>query len=411
VVNGALFGLLPAVQGSLTRREALTSLAGPSGARFTSGKILVAAQVALSLVLLVGAGLCIRSLINLRAVPLGYDPNGLVMVTLNATPQQTGYVQQTLEQMRALPHVRLATASQYPLFGAAERSLPLCVPGFLTTDPDHRFVDGDQIAPDYFRTWGIPLVAGRDFTWEDARRRHVIVNVAFAQKFYAGRNPIGQTLGIGPKCTGVELTVIGVVGNSTNVPRDTGRPMIYAPYRQNVGFATFALRVDDPDRFVPVLRALLIDRRSSLRGDIRTGVAYRERELAYERLVTGFLVAFGVMAVLLSCVGLYGALAYLVSRRTSEIGVRMALGAKRTAVVRLIMSESIAPVLLGLAAGVALAAIAARAVDRVLFGVSRHDPLVTGLAVVVFAITAAIAAAVPARRAARIDPALTLRHD
>jgi predicted permease len=410
VLNGVVFGLLPALHGPL-RHHATLAAPARDGARFRTGKVLVAVQVALSLTLLVGAGLCMRSLINLRTVPLGYDPDGLVFVTLNASPRQATLVRETLERLMALPGVRAATVSQYPLFGAAERSLPLCVPGFMTSDPDHRFVDGDQVGPGYFAAWGVRILDGRDFTWEDVRRRHVIVNTAFATKFFDGHQPIGRTLGFGPKCTGVEQTIIGVVANSTNIPREAGRPMIYAPYRQNVGFATFALRVDNADRFVPVLQAMLTEQRSSLRSAVTTGVDYRNRELARERLTASFLGVFSALAVVLACVGLYGTLACLVARRTPEIGVRMALGAGSAAVVRLVLSESLRPVLFGLFAGATLAAGATRALEHLLFGISRHDPLVTMSAVALFVILAACAATAPAIRAARIDPAVTLRHD
>ena len=412
LLNGLVFGLIPAWV-TVRRHARLAARASATGLtpRATASRLLLATQVGVSMVLLVAAGLCVRSLVNLRAVPLGYEPRGLVFVTLNATPEQTGYVGAMLERLRGLPGVRSATASQYPLFAVAERSLPLCVPDFISDDPNHRFVDGDQVAPRFFETWGIDLLEGRDFEPTDATRRHVIVNRSFASTFYPNGGALGRTLGYGPKCTGFEQTIIGIVADSTNQPRDTGRPMVYAPYRRNVGFATFAVRVDDTTAFIPTLRTTLLENQSSLRGEISTGVAYRDRQTSRERLVTGFLTLFGAVGLLLSCVGLYGALAYTVSKRRSELGVRLALGAARGAIIRLVMRESVLPVASGIAVAVALSTMVAPLVQEMLFEVSTLDPLAIVGAVTILVATASLASALPAVRASRIDPAVVLRHE
>jgi putative ABC transport system permease protein len=413
LLNGLLFGLAPAlVVTRLTPLEITRPSQGFIRATFGSGKVAVTMQVALSMTLLISAGLCVRTMINLRAVPLGFDPSGLIFVTLNTDGQPPDFLDQMLSRLSTLPSVVSASASQYPLFGEADRSLPLCVPGFLTNEPAHRFVDGDQVSPGHFATWRVPIRSGREFQSDDVGRRVVVVNDAFAARFYPGQNAVGQTLGYGPNCTGTEQTIVGVTASATDNPRTAGTPAIYVPYRRHVGFVTFAVRTDgDSSAVVAAIRAVLIDRGSSLRGDITTGVDYRDQATARERMLTSLLTAFSTIGLLLSVMGIYGALAYIATRRTHEIGIRIALGAASANVVRLVARESLIPVWIGIVVGVAAASGATRWIDSILFGVAPTDVPTIVVATAVFGVTAAMAAVIPSIRASRIDPVRALRSE
>jgi hypothetical protein len=299
-------------------------------------------------------------------------------------------------------------------------------------------MDIEPVAPRFFQTWGVRLLRGRDFTAFDQHvptsvnpndagggrffaygdaaarvSRVAIVNETFARKFFGQGDPIGQELGIG-QCPGDRKVIVGVVADHLDRQRVAITPMVYVPFPSpgTTPFATFAARATgDSQRLVAPLRRLMADTRAQVDGDVMTGLAYREREWRRERMLSGFLVFFGVLALGISCLGVYGILGYIVSLRTPELGIRMALGAQRFAVIRMVVAESVAPVALGMGIGLTTALMLTRWVESILFGVSTQDPWTIAGAAALLLLTAAAAAFVPARRAALTDPMAALRYE
>jgi len=273
------------------------------------------------------------------------------------------------------------------------------------------------VEPRYFATLGIRLVAGRELTWADKPRDDefwppvMVVNEAFARKFFAGRNPLEGRFGLNCPAAPAEYQVIGVVADNRTAPREQAGPMVFPFMGGTLNVVTLILRTRGrPEALIPTVRRAMNELNANVPTFAETTpVELREQQMQQERLLTILLLAFAATALLLSSIGIYGMLAYLVARRTSEIGVRMALGAGRRAILAMVLGESIAPVAVGLVAGAAATFAAARWVQSLLFGVSPHDPWTLTLAAGVFLLIAALAAVLPARRATRIDPLRALR--
>jgi predicted permease len=413
VLTALLFGLAPALHATRMDLLAMMKIDAPARRRFhfASGKIMLAVQVTLSMLLLTGAGLFIRTLLNLRAVPMGYQPKGLLYFVVDNGGKGVGTIDEVIERLKSVSGVTSATASMWPLFTSApDTYLQVCVPGDASYNFDDRFADSDVILPQFFKTWGVPVLRGRDFVSTD-RPGQVIVNEAFVKRFLAGEaDPIGQTIHLGPGCAAA--TIVGVAANSTDRPRITPRPFVYRRYAQPPPQVTFAVRTRGTSAAVaPALQDLLSNLNVTVDEGVTTGEQYRNDTMLQERLFAGLLSAFGSVALFIACLGIYGMLAYLVTRRTAEIGIRVALGAQRTDVMRMVIRESLAPVTLGLIVGIAAAGALTKFAASVLFGVSRNDPWTIAGAGLVFLLTAAVAAALPARRASGIDPMRALRHE
>jgi hypothetical protein len=322
------------------------------------------------------------------------------------------------EIVRALestPGVASVAVSQWALYnsGGALDKRPVCVPSNSSVE---NAIDVEPVTARYFETWGVRLIAGREF---DAAGRDVgksaIVNEAFANRFFKNQNPIGQDISVF-KCPNLPRTIVGVVADHQDRQRTALTPMVYVAYpigpRARTVPTTFAARTrGDSQLLVPTLRRMMLDAGANVDGDVMTGVAYKEREWKKERLLMGFLVFFGLLALLISCLGIYALLAYSVNWRTAEIGIRMALGAQRPAVIRMVVRESLVPVIVGIGAGLVAAALLTRYVESILFGVSKYDPWTIAAASLVLAFAAALAALLPARRAARIEPIRALRYE
>jgi hypothetical protein len=252
---------------------------------------------------------------------------------------------------------------------------------------------------------------GPDFRNGDAVT--AVVNEAFVRQFFGGRQPLGQRFGWYCSQNSTRATVIGVVADTKGAPREHVAPVFYLPLGANPNVVTLIARTTGPpERMIATVRRAMADFNASVPtfGET-TPVELREEHMGQERLLTDLLVAFGAVALLLSSIGLYGMLVYMVTRRTPEIGIRMALGARRFDVVWLVLRESIGPVLAGLAAGAGGALIAARWIDHLLFGVSTDDPLTMIEATFLFLFIATAAAILPARRAARINPLRAMRSE
>jgi len=407
---GMLFGLVPAFRSSridLTPALKQTRLAEGGRFRLVSGKALVAAQVALSMLLLIGAGLLIRTFVNLRAVPVGYEPDRLLFVTIDPIGLPGQFVEESIRRLEGVPGVTAASASMWPLYngGGTNDKLPICIPGY--GDGAQR-VDVEQVLPRFFETWGVRLILGRDFqTRGDAG---AIVNETFVSKFLTGRNPIGQTIGT-KGCPGTPRTIVGVVANHIDRQRAALAPMVYVSYPSRaIEPTTLALRTaGDPRPLIPTIRRIVAGLDTRIDGDVTTGVEYKNSKFAQERLLAALLVGFGSIGLGVCCLGIYGLLTYTVSRRTPEIGLRMALGAQRADVIRLVFHESLWSVAAGIATGLIAAAALTRFVESTLFGVSNHDPWTLAGAAILLLLTATSAALVPARRASRTDPMTALR--
>ncbi|MGH9838189.1 MAG: ADOP family duplicated permease [Blastocatellia bacterium] len=427
LLTSLIFGLAPAFRSSkvaLTAALKERSATAASG-RFSLDKLLVIAQVALSLVLLVGAGLFVRTLRNLQTQDTGFERNNLLLVW--AAPVRTGrtvpalaeFAQTVQERLSALPNVKSVSVSTGGLMDGNVRggqSETLQMQGQM---PKPGLTIGSlAVSPGFFATVGTPLVAGRDFTAQDneAAPQVAILSETMARFFFGNENPVGKRFNA-MGGAGFPLEIVGVAKDAKlGTPRDQ-RGAWYFPYRQNARFLRLnwcvavrttgdstalmasvnqALRELDPN--LPILRVTTIE------GQLN-------RVLAQERLIAALSGFFGVLAVLLACLGLYGVISYTVARRTNEIGLRLALGATPAGVLWLVLKESLWLVLGGIVLGVPLALAATRLISTRLFGVSPTDPFTLAVAVFFLVAIATLAALLPACRAASVDPMVALRHE
>jgi len=408
VLTAVAFGLAPALRSA---RSGLATAMKPgsmprTSRRFTvpAGSLMIGGQVVLSLWLCVAAGLFVRSLFNLWAVPIGYNPDRLLYVTTDNITTRA-LVDDVLRRLRGLAGVETVAASQWPLFTNAERATRVCIGGTR-----EELVDSDRVTSRFFEAWGTPFVAGRDFG--EIGESSIVVNRTFAKRFLTG-DPLGQVVSL-LGCPGRPMTVIGVVADHTDRPRVEITPMVYMSYRL-VGPTqpmTFTLRTSsDSTAMVPTLRRVISEFPTAVGGDVTTGIEYRDRSLTQVRALSGLVTFFGVLAVLLSCLGIYGVLAFTVYRRRSEIGVRMALGARVPHVIRAVASQSLVGVALGIVIGTLVTVGATGVVSKILFGVSPTDPWILIASATVLLATAAVAMAAPLRRACRTNPLEALREE
>jgi predicted permease len=422
LLTGILFGLAPALRG--TRVDP-----GPAmkeGARNATqssrvlDRLLVTTQVALSVVLMIGAGLFVRTLQNLWSVNMGYERDNVLMFSVDAKlagyPPDRGATvyREILQRLQALPDVRSASASivrpvddQFYLIDQIEE-----VDGRKLPDRDAIHVAWNAMSPGYFSTVATPILLGRDFDSRDKENAPpvVIVNESLARRAFPGQNPIGHRLG--------EATVVGVVKDSLyGGAREQPRPVLYHALFQHGrdqeyrwGFVSFELRsrsaanlLDEArreiaavDRNLPVFRAKTLREQSA-------------QSLLRERLLATVSSFFGGLALLLACLGLYGLMAYAVARRAGEIGIRMALGARRDHILWLVLRETLWLTLAGIATGLPLALWAARYTQSLLFGIKSADPLTIAATIALLIGVAALAGYIPARRALHVDPMAALR--
>ena len=425
VLAGIVFGAAPAVR---TTRVELFAMLKQSGAhlqarrlRFRSGKVFVTAQVALSLLLLVGAGLFSRTFLNLRSQDLGFNPENLL--TFQMDPFLNGYrggrlrslYEDTLKRLESLPGVRSASISRWGVLSFASSGESVCIPG---RDSTRTGAATHNVTPRYFETMGIPLLYGRDIQWEDREGAPAVavVNEEFVNRYYQAKNPIGESFRMdcrqGP---GREVRIVGVVANAKYAQIRQNPPQtVYVAYMQgNERSMAVAVRTtDDPVSFVePVRKAIReIDPNLPI-YEVRTQQERIATSMEQERVFAGLLLSGGIVSLILACIGIYGTLTYLVNRRISDIGLRMALGARARDVIRLIVLESLTPVVTGLGLGLAAALVLTRFVESLLFRISPRDPMTLAAAAIFLLITAALAAFLPARRAAHIDPMTALRYN
>jgi putative ABC transport system permease protein len=427
IVTGLLIGLLPAMQVGRTDLRAAVAAGGRGSAVGRSGmrRALVATEVLLAVLLLVSAGLLVRSFRALLDERAGFDPTGVLAidVSLPETRYPNGglratYYTQALAALRAIPGVEhVGFINIAPLtrggFGGG-----MAVDG--RPDVPIRYADYRLVSPDYFATMRIPLVAGRLFTdADDSTSQHVtIINETMAKKFFPGENPLGKRLielGMDSH-RDIPLTVVGIVGDVR--ASDLAKPAMpqhFISYRQRPERAfsgVFVARTRVPPSTIgSVARSQLRLLDSNVLMRIETAVDVRARSLADRRFTMTVLAGFALLALALAAIGIYGVLSYSVARRTREIGVRMALGAAKGSVVRMVLGDSLAPVVAGAAAGVVAALALTRLMRALLYGVSATDPMTFAAGVAVLLGVGVLASVIPAARAARVDPMEALRDE
>jgi predicted permease len=427
LLTGILFGLTPALRSSkVALAPALAGRGVASGAsgRFGLGKALVISQVALSLVLLIGAALFLRTLRNLRSQDVGFDREHVLLFW--TAPDHAGRQGATLarlyeavqDRLSALPGVRSVSPTAFGLLGGSGGSPVTNVEGYVRKAQEDQFVPWSLIAPGFFDTVGIRHLLGRDFTAHDTETapRVAIINESMARYYFGDQNPIGKHFGM-RRDVGTPIEIVGVVRDAKyGTLREKNVKMIYIPYRQDL-FHLYDMCV--AVRTIGNAQSITALIRDQLRAidpnlpilKIDTPEAQLDDSLIEERLIAALSGFFGVLAVLLACLGLYGVMSYTAARRINEIGNRLALGATSGEVLRMVLKESIWLVTAGIAIGVPLTLAATRFIATRLFGVSATDPITIALAAALMITVAAVAGLLPARRASRVDPMVALRYE
>jgi predicted permease len=426
LITGIIFGLLPALRASrtdpwTTMKDTMGSIAGTRGSLFLR-KGLVTAQVALSFLLLFGAGLFVRSLQNLKATDTGVELDNLV--TFQLSPALSGYddtrgtlfYQQLLDRLRSAPGVKSAALASVPILAGDEWDSSMAVEGYHFKDGEDMQAFMNALSPGYFETMKIPIVDGRDFRSSDAKRESTvaIVNRRFADHFFPGRSAVGKRLGFGGG-PGSKLTIeiIGVVANSLyEGPREGVRRQVFIPNWGKNG-AAFYVRTQTPSAAAYSLV------RNEVRQldpaipvyELKTVEGQLDETLLTDRLIAMLSAGFGLVATLLASVGLYGVMAFVVAQRKKELGIRLALGAQPGFVVWLVMREVLLLLTIGLAVGIPAAMALGRYVASQLYGIQAHDPLIATSTVLLLTIVSVVAGLIPAQRASRIDPILALRYE
>jgi predicted permease len=428
-VTMLIFGLYPALQASKAElTSALRDQSNQTTASRSTGlfrKGLVTLQTAISLLLLVSAGLFGKTLLNLSRVDLGVRVDHLMSFSL--TPKLNGYDdprsmqlgRQLLERLRAIPGVINATTSRVPAIGGSSSSGNMTVEGFTAKGEDDANSSFNEVGTDYFRTLGVPLIAGREFSDDDrpGAPKVAIVNQAFVKHFVGTRNPLGvRVYRGGGNDVKLDTTIVGVVRDAKySSMKAPAPPVYYTPYAQATRQRSnyfYVRTATDPLQVAGAIRAAVAELDPNLPlTNLRTMQAQIDVNVANERLLSMLTGTFAALATLLAAIGLYGVLAFNVARRTREIGIRMALGATTPQVRRLVVREVAVMIGIGMAAGLGAALAASRLIESVLFETKPADPLVYTAAAGILGLIALAAAYVPARRATGVDPMIALRYE
>jgi predicted permease len=421
-----LFGLVPALRA--TRFDLAPTLQvnarGGIGerSRFGLNRALVVSQVAMSLVLLIGAGLFLRSLQNLRNIAWGFDTSHVLVVGIDPRgagierEQLAPLYQRLLERVEAIPGVQSASISLYSLLGGSTRSGGIEVEGYTFAEGEDADTEQIEVTSRYFETVGMRILEGRGFTDPDRAGSPLVavVNRKFAERFFPNRSALGGQISTGGDAGG-KYEIVGVVEDSRiHSPGEDPNIVMFFPVTARADYlSSLDVRsTADPAALAAALRAALAETAPNLPvTEILTMDDRVDRVLTQQRLMTQLTGAFGLLALLLATLGLYGLMSYNVSRRTSEIGIRMALGAERTNVLGLVLKESMVLVGAGAIVGLVGAAMLARLLTSQLYETSATDPAAMVVATVVLLLVAALAAYLPARRAARTDPMTALRYE
>ena len=433
ILTGILFGLGPALRAT---RTSLQTTLKDQGSSVSDGKAnvrlrkwLMISQVALTAMLLASAGYFVKSLMNLEHQNLGVKVDHVVQFAIapslnRYTPEQSiALYDRICQETATLPGVRGVGVVKEALFQDDDWGSNLTLEGYTPGPDEDMHVFRNSVGPDYFSAMGIPLLAGREFRDSDAATspKVVIINEAMAQKYFHGRNPVGMHMVWGSHNPPVplDIEIVGVVQNSKHEdPRDQGHPFVYQPYAQDadMGSAEFYVRTSqDPLALTGTIRQVVQGFDSNLPVfDVKTLTEQVEESVYSDRLLTFFSISLGALAALLAAVGLYGVLAYMVSRRTREIGIRLAIGAEPKDVSWLVLREVMSMAGIGLVIGLVLAfglGHFIQAFESELYGVKASDPIVFAGATILLALVAFLAGWLPARKAANVDPMVALRYE
>ncbi len=430
VLTGIIFGLVPALHSSKTElTESLKEGGRGSGEGARRNRIrgvLVVSELAVAVILLVGAGLLIQSLWRLRQVSPGFESQNLLTLVVGIpevkypTEKQAQFYHELVARVESLPGVRSASAViPLPLSGDLFR-ISFETEGRPVAKGDQPSADFFAIGPGYFKTLGVSMLQGRDFNERDVAKAPgvIIVNQAFARKFFPNEDPIGKRIkpGISTLETDpVMREIVGVVSDIRNRNLSSElRPGYFLPAAQ-IPFNQMTIVVrttNDPHSLITAVQNEVhaMDRELPV-FNVKTMDEYISATVAAPRFNATLLVLFASVALVLTIVGLYGVMSYSVAQRTNEIGIRMALGAQTRDVLRLIVSQGFKLVLLGLAIGLVGAFALMRVIASLLFGVTTKDPLTFAAVAVLLAVVALLACYIPARRATRLDPLSALRYE
>jgi len=427
VLTGVVFGLLPALRASRpdlwsTLKDTVGSIAGAGGSLYLR-KGLVAAQVALSFLLLFGAGLFVRSLQNLQTTDTGFrEIDNLVTFQLSPAlngydaPRTVQFYRDLLERLRATPGVKSASLASVPLLHGWEWDSGLTVEGHQAKDGEDMQGYMNSLSPGYFETMGIGLLEGRDFELKDIKEdsKVAIVNKRFADHYFPGKSAVGRHLGRGnAPGTKLDVEIIGVVANTLyEGPKEGVRRQVFIPNWGKNSAAIYVRAGMNSDAVFGAARAAVKGLDAGMPVyELKTLGDQLDQTLLTERLIALLSAGFGMLATLLAGVGLYGVMAFVVARRTKELGVRIALGAQPNQVLWLVMKEVLLLLSIGLAVGVPAAIGLGQYVTAQLHGIKSNDPFLAMGTIGILAAVAALAGFIPARRASRIDPILALRFD
>jgi macrolide transport system ATP-binding/permease protein len=438
IVSGIFFGLAPALQSirvditpalKETRASESHGKARRFGVRFGLSQALVVGQIGISLLLVVAAGLFVRTIANLHSVNLGFNAENILIFNLDAT--QAGYQDASLKQFykeleqrfQSIPGVRSATSSDMPLVGGWSSSTSITVPGIPEPPEGQRGPNTSyaQVGSTFFETMEIPIVAGRAIDKRDVEGGPVaaVVNQVFAEKYFHGQNPVGRHFGLGGKANATDLEIVGIARTARysslkrEIPPVTYIAWIQAPKSRRLREMVFELRATgDPLALSKTVRQIVHEVGPQVPvADITTQSRRIDQTISQERTFAKLCACFGALALLMACVGLYGTMAYAVARRTGEIGIRMALGATRGRVVRMVLREVAVLSAFGLLVGLVAAYQTTAFLKSFLFGVKPNDPVAIGASVAILIACALLAGYLPAFRASRIDPMAALRNE
>jgi len=428
LLTGAVFGLIPALQVSLPQLQHLGALlkgssaaSRPASQRLHAGLMVV--EIALSLVLLVGAGLLIKSFLKLQAVDPGFKAEGVVTLNLNLPDarygqpeKRTAFLQQITEKLQALPGVEATATAAYSPLSDIYNSRIFIIEGRPET-PQGLFAGQIPVSPDYFRTLQIPLLGGRAFSVHDDAQAPgvVIVNQSFANRFFPNEDVVGKRIHLGTRRPPVWFEIVGVVGDVRQLKLESeAPPLAYVPHLQSAwSFVSLLVR---PKGEAQMLAGTLkqavaaVDKDLGVAG-LTTLDATLADSIAERRVLMTLLGVFAGLALLLAAVGIYGVIAYSVAQRTQELGIRMALGAEARDVLRLVIGQGMKLALLGVALGLLASFGLTRLMEKLLFDVSATDPWTFVLLPALLLVVALLACYFPAHRATQLDPLVALRHE
>jgi predicted permease len=422
ILTAVFFGLLPALRSSklepaaVLKQEGPSSSAGRHKARLASG--LVVAQISLSLLLLVCAGLFIRAFDKTQRFNLGFNPDHVLLASFDLFP--SGYKRddgiafqaQLVDKLKTVPGVESASLADWVPLGYASSSLWVKPEGYDPQPHESMEVGEVNVGPDYFRTMQIPQTAGRVFTAADTTKTQnvTVVNDAFAARYWPGQDVIGNRL----NANGAWWTVVGIVHNTqTNDLSETAQPFLYLPLLQDYSHTvTIHARVaGDPLAYASAIENTVHELNADLPVyDIATLKARVQVVSTNQRMGGVFVGCFGLLALALAAIGIYGVIAYTTRQRTQEIGIRMALGAQQKEIFDLILGQGLRLTAIGVALGLAVSLLLTRFLRSLLFGITTTDPLTFGVVIALLGTAALTACYLPARRAMQVDPMESLRH-